>query len=252
MRVRQFGVPFPDLAARQMVMLWIDPPRKQLPVKAYGLLEYYCDEPGCDCRRVVLDAVSSDHPGRVFASIHFGWERLEFYRKWSATRDLGDARMLKKGVLDPAALNCDWADVLLAHVRKEVLAKPLHHELFQDAAKGFKKRFCHTRQNQVSFLRLRPLTTFLPPFERHCNFSNVRLGRKNQNCGPQFNICIISLRRLGLEPSGHTSRKARASVGATSGIVRRGISINVRPTSPKSCWRGIPKSFCRARFWNQG
>jgi len=123
MRMRKFGELFPEVAARQMVLLWVDPPRKRLPVKSYGLLEYYCDEPGCDCRRVMLDVVS-DYRGRVFASICFGWESLEFYRKWAGTRDLGDASPLKKGVLDPAALNCDWADVLLDHVRREVLANP--------------------------------------------------------------------------------------------------------------------------------
>ncbi|PYT04702.1 MAG: hypothetical protein DMF60_14460, partial [Acidobacteria bacterium] len=70
------------MAVKEMVMLWIDPPRKPLPVKHYSLLEYYCDEPDCDCRRVVLDAVS-DYGGRIFASIHFGWETLAFYRKWA-------------------------------------------------------------------------------------------------------------------------------------------------------------------------
>ena len=124
MRMLKFGEWFPDVAARQMVMLWVEPSGKRVPVNAYGLLEYYCIEPGCDCRRVVLDAVSSDHPERIFASIHFGWESLAFYRKWAGTRDLGEARPLKKGMLDPTALNCDWADVLLHHVRKEVLTDP--------------------------------------------------------------------------------------------------------------------------------
>jgi len=125
MRVRKFGDPFfRDVALRDMVFLWIDPPGKHLPVKHYALLEYYCDEPGCDCRRVLLDAVSGDIPERVFASIHFGWENLAFYMKRAITSTLGDARLLKKGELEPAALNCDWADVLLAHVRKEVLADP--------------------------------------------------------------------------------------------------------------------------------
>src|SRR6266404_4782011 len=117
MRMIKFGERFFEVALRDMVMLWIDRP-KGLPIKHYALLEYYCDEPGCDCRRVVLDAVSSDLHQRVFASIHFGWESLAFYRKWAGTRDLGDPCPIKKGLLDPAALNCDWADVLLDHVRK--------------------------------------------------------------------------------------------------------------------------------------
>lgn len=138
MRVRKFGDWFPDLAVRQMIPLCIDPPRARLPVKHYWLLEYYCDEPGCDCRRVVLDLVSSAIPNRVFASIVFGWDSLSFYRSWAGTRDLGDARPLKLGALDESQLNCDWADVLLKHVRKEVLSNPRavarfrrHYEMFK-------------------------------------------------------------------------------------------------------------------------
>jgi hypothetical protein len=124
MRVRKFGDLFPDLAVRHMIHLWIEPRRPRLPVNSYWLIEYYCDEPGCDCRRMVLDVVASRYEGRVFASIHFGWETLGFYRRWAGTRDLGDATPLKRGVLDPSEINCDWANVLLRHIRKEVLSNP--------------------------------------------------------------------------------------------------------------------------------
>jgi len=79
-----------------MVPLWIDPARPRLPVKAYWLLEYYCDEPACDCRRVFLDVVADGWHSRVFASIHYGWETLEFYRPWDSTPRLSNARMLKR------------------------------------------------------------------------------------------------------------------------------------------------------------
>ena len=124
MNIRRFADLFPDLAARHMVPLWIDPARPRLPVKAYWLLEYYCDEPACDCRRVFLDVVADGFHSRVFASIHYGWETLEFYRPWDSAPRLDNARMLKRGVLDPVGFHCDWADVLLRHVRKEVLSDP--------------------------------------------------------------------------------------------------------------------------------
>ena len=60
MRFRKFGEFFPEEAIRTMVPLWIDPPRQRLPVKAYWLLEYYCDEPGCDCRTVIVDEKHMD------------------------------------------------------------------------------------------------------------------------------------------------------------------------------------------------
>jgi len=68
----------------------------------------------------VLDLISIDHPGRIFASIHFGWESPEFYREWAVDRR--SARGITLGALDASDFNCDWADVLLKHVRKEVLA----------------------------------------------------------------------------------------------------------------------------------
>jgi len=139
MRMIKFGEQFQDVAVRQTVLLCIDPPRKQFSVKDYVLLEYYCDEPDCDCRRVVLDVVSSDQPGRIFASIHFGWENSAFYRKWAQTP--ADARLLKQGVLDPTVLHCDWADLLLDHVREEVLANP-------KAVARFKKHYAMLKREQ--------------------------------------------------------------------------------------------------------
>jgi len=88
MRMVKFAGLFPDVAKRQVVLLWVDPHGKRLPVKDYAALEYYCAVPGCDCRRVVLDLISINHPGRIFASIHFGWENPEFYRVWAASVQL--------------------------------------------------------------------------------------------------------------------------------------------------------------------
>src|SRR5207247_5947842 len=100
MRMRKFGEPgqFFHVAVKEMVMLWIDPPRKPLPVKHYSLLEYYCDEPDCDCRRVVLDAVS-DYGGRGFASIYFCLGNFGFFREWAGGWGLSErgARARQRG-----------------------------------------------------------------------------------------------------------------------------------------------------------
>ncbi len=92
--------------------------------------------PVCDCRRVMLNVVSKDIPGRVFASIHFGWERAGFYRKWGEAKNV---RLLKKDVLDPSDFNCDWADVLLDHVRKNVLTNPKQVARFKRHYQMFKR-----------------------------------------------------------------------------------------------------------------
>ena len=54
-----------------------------LPDAAYAFLEFYCDEPTCDCRRVLLQVVREGTGTRVWATINFGWESPAFYHKWS-------------------------------------------------------------------------------------------------------------------------------------------------------------------------
>lgn len=45
----------------------------ELPADEYVLFELYCDEPGCDCRRVMLNVVSGRHRRRE-ATINFGFD----------------------------------------------------------------------------------------------------------------------------------------------------------------------------------
>lgn len=52
--------------------------------RSYLFSESYCDEAGCDCRRVYI-LVFSDEPGAAQprATLCWGWEPDEFYRKWA-------------------------------------------------------------------------------------------------------------------------------------------------------------------------
>ncbi len=48
----------------------------QLPEGEYALLESYCPDPTCDCRRVMLNVVSFETRGKgALASISFGFDR---------------------------------------------------------------------------------------------------------------------------------------------------------------------------------
>lgn len=55
----------------------------RVPAGEYGFLESYCDEPDCDCRRVFINVIAFDKPGRIMATISYGWESAAFYRKWA-------------------------------------------------------------------------------------------------------------------------------------------------------------------------
>jgi hypothetical protein len=76
----RFGSLFPDLAEREMRSMGIldaepvedDPGRP--PTDEYGLDEWYCDERGCDCRRVMIMVVARQAKQHV-ASISYAFEK---------------------------------------------------------------------------------------------------------------------------------------------------------------------------------
>src|SRR5256885_6916476 len=78
---------FPELgpAETRSVKLTGDP---DLPDGEYGFFEFYCNEPGCDCRRVTIWVLRPETGWRkVWATISYGWESADFYRKWSPSQD---------------------------------------------------------------------------------------------------------------------------------------------------------------------
>ena len=46
----------------------------------------FCDEPGCDCRRVMF-SVASNRSNKILAVIAYGWETPEFYTNWLNDND---------------------------------------------------------------------------------------------------------------------------------------------------------------------
>lgn len=71
-----------------------------VPPGEYCLVEFYCQDPNCDCRRVILQVRERSRPGDVLASIAFGWESPDFYaRKLGGDREL--AEVMSGASLDP-------------------------------------------------------------------------------------------------------------------------------------------------------
>jgi len=82
-----------------------------IPPGEYGFLELYCDEPDCDCRRVLIHVITPTmETGKPLATINYGWESEEFYRKWM--HSLGDDDLIREMVgpsLEPLAPQCNLA-----------------------------------------------------------------------------------------------------------------------------------------------
>jgi hypothetical protein len=82
-----------------------------LPNGEYGFIELYCADTNCDCRRVLINVVSPTQPGKILATINYGWESVAFYTKWLRNED--DAAACRGASLDPFNPQTIYAPLLL-------------------------------------------------------------------------------------------------------------------------------------------
>ena len=132
-----FFTRFPELAARETRCTQVVTPDGPLPLGEYGFLELYCEDPRCDCRRVLLQVTTSQAPRTPLASINYGWESVEFYTRWMH----GDAELGRESTaasLDPFQPQSKYAAHLLALFREQMMTDPeyvarlaRHYEMFK-------------------------------------------------------------------------------------------------------------------------
>jgi hypothetical protein len=82
-----------------------------LPDDEYGLIEAYCTDLKCNCRRVMLNVIGRQQGSEYLAAISFGFDRRK--------KDAGP-------FLDPLNRQSKYAPALLALVATEVLADPAY------------------------------------------------------------------------------------------------------------------------------
>ena len=123
-------VPFvqvePDLAEKEMRTATLFAPRDGIPAGTYGLVESYCPDPDCDCRRVMINVVEQQDPTRYLAAIGYGFDR--------------DAEHAGP-ILDPLNEQCPYAGALMRLVEDVALCAPgyvarleRHYERVREAA----------------------------------------------------------------------------------------------------------------------
>ncbi len=104
---------FPEIAENETrTVTVLDLSEINLPPADYSFLEMFCDEPGCDCRRVFISVVSSLN-NEIQAVIAWGWEKREFYEKWMGDSDPHFIDDLKGPVLNLASPQSNLAPALL-------------------------------------------------------------------------------------------------------------------------------------------
>ena len=112
---------FPDIAERETrTVTLLDHSSFNLPPAHYSFLEMFCDEPGCDCRRVFFSVVSSLQ-NNILAVIAWGWENREFYTKWMGENDPCIINDLIGPALNIASPQSNHAPALLDLFRKVLL-----------------------------------------------------------------------------------------------------------------------------------
>ena|ERR1017187_2538452 len=144
---------FPEVGVRETRSVTVTH-RQDLPDGEYSFLELYCDEPNCDCRRVIIDVLRPETGwSKIWATISYGWEGLDFYLKWGATAS--DPSEVKGPYLDPLNPQTKYSAALL-NLFRFLLQSPdyverlkRHYQMFRDSVeKG------HGRQDGLEINRI--------------------------------------------------------------------------------------------------
>ncbi len=106
---------FPEIAKEETrrLLVFDDP---DLPDDEYALLESYCSEPHCDCRRVFFN-VFSKRRKQIVAVIAYGWESKRYYQKWLGDNNPDILSELKGPALNTASSQSELSSALLEKVK---------------------------------------------------------------------------------------------------------------------------------------
>lgn len=110
-----------------------------LPDDNYAFIEYYCEKPDCDCRRVIVIVTSNGNGNKILATINYGWESPNFYAKWMGNKD--DVKDMVGATLEPFGDQTNLSRYLLELfkllVKDESYVERLrkHYEMFKGAIK---------------------------------------------------------------------------------------------------------------------
>ncbi len=129
-----FYTKYPDLAVNETRTITVRG-RDDLPDGEYGFVELYCNQVSCDCRRVIIRVMTPTTGPKIWATISFGWESVDFYARWMGSKE--SAMDCKGPSLDPINPQTKYSLVLLSLFEqlltdeKYVERLKKHYELFK-------------------------------------------------------------------------------------------------------------------------
>lgn len=138
MPYQAFHTCFPEIGAREARSVILPDPGVPLPAGEYKLVEMYCNEPGCDCRRVFFYVISPGHP-QPLAVVAYGWETRAFYARWAGANDPLWIDELVGPVLNRGSPQSELAPAVLELIEDVVLKDRAyirrikrHYRMFRD------------------------------------------------------------------------------------------------------------------------
>lgn len=156
MPFQMFSDLFPEIAADEVrsIKVFDGESETGLPSGEYAFLEMYCNERGCDCRRVFFYVMvpMRKEPEAVIA---WGWESAAFYSKWFPYDDPETIGDLQGPILNPGSPQTARAPALLGLTREVLLQDEAyvdrikrHYSLFRSEIDGRSGATSKSRQRK--------------------------------------------------------------------------------------------------------
>ena len=102
------------------------PPGASLPSDAYGFFEFYCNDPACDCRRVIFQVWRKSTGKKVWATITYGWESPEYYARWGPHVPKPEAEQMSGATLEQISPQTELSQELLEAFRGILQTDPAY------------------------------------------------------------------------------------------------------------------------------
>lgn len=122
----------PELANKETRVITLKG-HSQIPDGDYGFIEYYCGDPYCDCRRVMITVMAKESANPHMATISFGFGSRDYYAKKIGEEHADDAA---SAILDPVNPQSEYAPIFL-----EIFQQMIRNEKYLDKIKQHYKAY---------------------------------------------------------------------------------------------------------------
>ena len=107
----------PKIAEAETRVIHLTGPGKypKIPRNQYALIEFFCTDKDCDCRRVMW-VVEEAKKREVVAVIAYGWANAKFYQDWFGRTDKSIVKEMQGPNLNRGSPQSEYATAILEMV----------------------------------------------------------------------------------------------------------------------------------------